>query len=267
MIKNYRIKGEKMKRQMSVNGSFYPASCEEVIRMIDSFNLEHYYSCKPKALIVPHAGYIYSGFTANAAFGILNMSQTSRVVVIGPSHRVYLNGLSGSFYDSYDTPCGEFEIDRVYLDELARKFDIKFIPDAHREHSTEVQMPFLKHYLPKSKVVELIYGDQDFQNLCNVIEYILKDDSNLNIISSDLSHYYDQKKANRLDSYCIKAVEKLDNNLIDSGCEACRKIGIKAMIAAAKSLNLNSKIIDYRTSGDVSGEKSAVVGYMSAVFF
>lgn len=265
-----------MKRQMSVNGSFYPYSCKEIEDMIGYFNVEldknldadALFAFSPKAVIVPHAGYVYSGFTANVAYRTVAKMNYKRAIVIGPSHRVYLNGVSGSFYESYDTPCGEFQVDKEYLSELSDNFDIKFIQNAHNEHSTEVQMPFLKHYLPDVKVVEFVYGEQDYMDLSKLIEYLLKDKSNLIIISTDLSHYYDQKKANTLDSQCLESVDKLDAQGLERGaCEACGKIGITAVIDAAKKQNLRSKILDYRTSGDVSGDKSAVVGYMSAVIY
>ncbi len=265
-----------MKREMSVNGSFYPASCKEIEEMIVYFNLKldkvlkegSFSVLKPKALIVPHAGYIYSGFTANIAYRMLENFNYDRVIVIGPSHKVYINGISGSFFDSYETPCGKLEIDQIYLSELSQKFDIKFVQNAHREHSTEVQMPFLKRYFPDIKVIELVYGDLSYGDLSKIVEFLLKNDSNLVIISTDLSHFYNQEKAHALDSQCIKAIDELDVDMLESGeCEACGKIGVAALTSAAKKLNLKSKILDYRTSGDITADKSSVVGYMSSVVY
>ncbi len=263
-----------MKRLASVAGAFYPASCPEIETLIAQFNSildqalaeSDVLSIKPRAIISPHAGYIYSGFTANIAHRVLANSRPKRVIVIGPSHRVYLKGVSGSFYDAYETPCGDLEIDREYLEHLGTKFDISFVPEAHQEHSTETQMPFIKHYLPDSKVIELVYGDMDPLYLAAMCEYILSDPDNAIVISTDLSHYYPKEKAEILDSYCLKAVHDLDVELLHKGCEACGKIGMEAIIIAAKALGLKPVILDYRTSADATGDESAVVGYMSAAF-
>ncbi len=263
-----------MKRQMSVAGMFYPAECGEVERMFVQFNSildralveRKVLSMHPRAIIAPHAGYIYSGFTANIAHRILANTNPERVVVIGPSHRVYLQGMSGSFYDAYETPCGDLAIDRVYLEHLATLFDIPFVPEAHAEHSTETQMPFIKHYLPEAKVVEIVYGDQNPRYLAKVCEAILADPKNAIVISTDLSHYYPKSKAEQRDTICLKAVHDLEPALLHQGCEACGKIGVEAMLLAAQELSLTPHILDYRTSADASGDESAVVGYMSAAF-
>lgn len=262
-----------MKREASVKGAFYPASCSEIEYMISQFNdildkalvNSNVLSIKPRAIIAPHAGYIYSGFTANIAHRVLANSNPKRVVVIGPSHRVYLKGISGSFYDNYETPCGDLEIDKEYLNHLKDLFDINFAPEAHQEHSTEVQMPFIKHYLKDVKVVELVYGDMDPIYLSKICEAILSDKENAIVISTDLSHYYPLKEAQELDSICLKGVNDLDLMLLNS-CEACGIIGVKAIVMAAKKMNLTPRILDYRTSADASGDESSVVGYMSAAF-
>ncbi len=255
---------------MSVAGAFYPLECKQVEEMILEFNKilsqVELPSIKPKAIISPHAGYIYSGFTANVGFRVLANRTPKRIVVVGPSHRVYLEGVSGSFYDLYETPCGALEIDTKFLEELALKFEIKFLPNAHLEHSTETQMPFIKHYFPDAKVVELVYGDIAPLTLAKMFKEILKDEENAIVISTDLSHYYPLKQAEALDMHCIKAVYELSLEELAS-CEACGKLGVAGMIISAKELGLKSKVLDYRTSADASGDKSAVVGYMSAAFY
>ncbi len=133
-----------MRRVASVAGSFYPAECGQVETMIAQFNAildqalqsSDVLSLRPKAIVAPHAGYIYSGFTANIAHRVLANSAPERVIVIGPSHRVYLEGVSGSFYDTYETPCGDLVVDRAYIEHLASLFEIDFLPEAHAEHST-----------------------------------------------------------------------------------------------------------------------------------
>ena len=261
-------------RKAAVAGQFYPASPEEIQAMFDHFNkmLEQHVKdpklleTSTRAVIVPHAGYIFSGFTANVAHRLLGNSGVKRVAVIGPSHRVYLSGTSVSEYDLYETPFGDIPVDRTLATELIQKFGLAFIPDAHHEHSTEVQMPFIKTYLPDARVVELVYGDENPRNLAPVIEWLLKDPETGVVISTDLSHYYDIDRAKALDSICLDAVSKLDSSELHRGCEACGKIGVEAMLIAARNLGLEPLLLDYRTSADASGDTSQVVGYMSAAF-
>ncbi len=263
-----------MIREASVAGAFYPGRCNDIEEMIGNFNVildralsdSDVWNIEPKAIISPHAGYIYSGFTANIAYRVLANSNPKRVVVIGPSHRVYLNGISGSFFDSYETPCGDLKIDKEYLTYLSSLFDIAFVKEAHNEHSTEVQMPFIKHYMGNASVIELVYGDLDPLTLSKICIEVLNDPNNAIVISTDLSHYYSLKEAQKIDRFCLKGVNDLDIDMLHQGCEACGKIGVEAIILAAKTLGLKPRILDYRTSADASGDETTVVGYMSAVF-
>ena len=254
---------------------WYGGTCAAVENFIAHFNkildenvdkekAAEIFTLKPKALIVPHAGWVYSGFTANLAYRIASNTKPKRVVVIGPSHRFPIRGISVTLEDSYETPCGLLPIDVEFSKELIEKFDVSNLEEVHQEHSTEVQMPFIYHYFGEIPVVELIYGDYDPVKLKDIIEYALAKNS-LVVISSDLSHYYDLKTANALDYNCLEAVQNLDLNALEK-CEACGKIGIAGMILASKEMNLTPLIVDYRTSADVSGDTSNVVGYMSAIF-
>ena len=262
-------------REMAVVGQFYPAQASEIEKRLKEYNqiLDKYVethkemaSLKPKAVIVPHAGYVYSGFTANVAYRLLNHSDFKHIVVIGPSHRVYLKGTSVAMYDNYATPLGALKVDTDLMQILKEKFALNFVPEAHHEHSTEVQMPLIKHYFPKVNVTELVYGDERPENLAKIIEYLFTQPETAVVISTDLSHFYDIHKANKLDSICIDAVTKLDVNTLNKGCEACGKLGVEAMILAAKTMHLEPKLLDYRTSADASGDKSSVVGYVSVAF-
>jgi AmmeMemoRadiSam system protein B len=143
-----------------------------------------------------------------------------------------------------------------------------FQPKAHeKEHSTEVQMPFIKYYFPHNKVIELIYGDTPAQTLANLITALLQNKDNVVVISSDLSHFYSLEEAKRYDNNCLRGVANLDIKVLQKGCKACGLIGIQAMILAANQLKLSSKLLDYRTSADTSGDSSSVVGYVSAMFY
>ncbi len=262
-------------RETAVAGQFYPAQASEIEKTLREYNqiLDKYLqthkemaSLKPKAVIVPHAGYVYSGFTANVAYKLLSHSDFKHIVVIGPSHRVYLKSTSVAMYDSYATPLGALKVDTSLMQTLREKFALHFVPEAHHEHSTEVQMPLIKHYFPNVNVTELVYGDERPENLAKIIEYLLTQPETAVVISTDLSHFYDIHKANKLDSICIDAVTNLDVNTLNKGCEACGKLGVEAMILAAKTMHLEPKLLDYRTSADASGDNSSVVGYVSVAF-
>ena len=263
-------------RTTAVAGQFYPASCQEIEQYIERFNAvlkdNNYNTASvtitPKIIIVPHAGYVYSGFTANVAFKTAaeKTGNIRRVVVIGPSHRVFVNGASIALFSDYASPCGEMKIDLAFSNELSERFDfLHFTPDAHHEHSTEVQVPFIKHYFPEAELVEVVYGDQDYRPLSKLIDAVLKDSETLVVISTDLSHFHTEQQAKGLDSLCIQAMADLNISELESGCEACGMIGVKAAIDSANKLALKSKVLDYRTSADVTGDKQSVVGYVSCL--
>jgi len=261
-----------MIRRTSVAGSFYPQNAEEIKRYFEHFKTfydQHFTLPKitPKAVIVPHAGYIYSGFSASVAYRVLQNTHFKRFVIIGPSHRVAFSGSSLCDFESYVTPFGALSGDEKLQKELAQKFHLSCMKSAHAEHSTEVQFPFIKYFFPDAKITEIVYGDEDPQKLALVIEYLLEKEDVGVIISTDLSHFYTLEEAQKLDSICIEAVKKLDPSLLHKGCEACGKIGVEAMLLSAKQKGLKSEILDYRTSADASGDSSRVVGYLSVAFF
>lgn len=253
---------------------WYGGSCEAVINFINHFNNiieEHLdeqkkeiFNLNPKALIVPHAGWIYSGFTANFAYKIASNNKYNGVAVIGPSHKFAFNGISTTLEEEYETPCKNLKIDTLTAKELITNFNVSNLEYVHSEHSTEVQMSFIEYYFDNIKVVELIYSNYLPIYLKEIIKYLISKNF-LIVISSDLSHYYNIQTANKLDSFCLEAVHNLDISYLEK-CEACGKIGIEGVILASKEMNLTPLIVDYRTSADVSGDKTQVVGYMSAVF-
>ena len=261
-----------MKREMSVNGSFYPDAIDELNRYFEHFDKlesEKNISTKAKAkvVVVPHAGYVYSGFSANLAYKVLKNSNVKNIVVIGPSHREAFNGVSLGDFSSYVTPFGEIQAQLNLANELKRRFGLGFFKEAHKEHSTEVQFPFIKNYLPDAKLVELVYSKTDAKLVSEIIDYVLQDKDNGVIISTDLSHFYNLTDANTLDAICVDAIEHLDIKKLHSGCEACGILGVEAMMLSAKNKSLDFSLLDYRTSADASGDSSRVVGYMSGYFY
>lgn len=260
-----------MKREMSVAGTFYPARDVELERYFEHFNkiYEEKFTLPDidtKAVIVPHAGYIYSGYTANIAYRVLEKSSIKNFVIIGPSHRVAFDGISISDAQSYETPFGDIQSADGLRKTLQDRFNLKQILKPHQEHSTEVQFPFIKHYMEGVNIVELVYSNEKSETISEIIDFVLKQKDCGVIISTDLSHFYTLENANKLDDICLKAINNIDLSSLHAGCEACGIIGVESMLMSAKKLNLKSTLLDYRTSADASGDDSRVVGYVSAFF-
>jgi len=260
-----------MRREAFFKGKFYPDSyevldeffqeCNEIVdESLEGFEI---LDKDPNLIVVPHAGYIYSGFSANIAYRAVK--DRKRAIVIGPSHSVRFNEVSAGYYDSIETPFGDLEVDLPYLNYLKESFELNFYEQVFKEHSTETQMPFLKYYSPDIKVIELVYGDIDEIELKELIGFLLKDEDNLVVVSTDLSHFYDLETANRIDNLFLVGLQNLDIATIDKS-EACGMMGVKATIEVAREIDLKPTILDYRTSADVSEDKSKVVGYASAIF-
>ncbi len=260
-----------MKRQMSVSGTFYPDTKKELVNYFEHFTKIYDENAELpnstcRAVIVPHAGYIYSGFTANIAYKLLEQSKAKNFVVIGPSHRIRFDGVSLCDFESYETPLGAIKKADALYEKLQEKFSLRCKKEAHEEHSTEVQFPFIKHYLPEVNILELVYGDVKPKDISEMIDFVLEQEDCGVIISTDLSHFHNLEDANKFDNICLESVDKLDTDLLHNGCEACGILGVEAMMMSAKKLGLKSHILDYRTSADTSNDKSRVVGYMSAYF-
>lgn len=262
-------------RTMSVAGSFYPGSGSEIERLIGHFNAilddhpevrDRFDKLRGNAFIVPHAGWVYSGFTANVAYRILARSAPSSVVVIGPSHRVGFEGVSIADAVSFQTPLGDLAVDTGLVRDLMSRFSLPCLPQAHQEHSTEVQAPFLKHYCPDTRIVELVYSHASPEQIRAIIDYLLDRENTGVVISTDLSHYYSLSEATALDAICLDAIRSENPQALHQGCEACGRIGVEAMLLAARTHQMDAVLLDYRTSADASGDTARVVGYASALF-
>ncbi|MBD3801363.1 MAG: AmmeMemoRadiSam system protein B [Campylobacterales bacterium] len=258
------------KRSMANAGLFYPNSCAE---------LESWFANTPampkrvkpsgriKALIVPHAGYKFSGATADLVYRAAANSGAKHIVVLGPSHFISYKGISSAPVDALATPCGMVVNDTAVLTRLKKDFTPVYIPQVHdNEHSTEVQFPFVQHYFPYVPVTELVYGEVEPERLKAMVSRLLAMPDVLLIVSTDLSHYYDQERAHRKDFHCLDAVTAADPAPLRH-CEACGKPGLQALLEAAREKGLKTQLIDYRTSADATGDTSRVVGYMSAVVY
>ena len=258
-------------RKAGNRGRFYPAQAEEITLMIQHWNKliekseKNNRLIQPRAIVSPHAGYVYSGYTANYAHRLVPGARPKRIVVVGPSHHVYIRGISAGYFDAYETPYGYLQGDHDYLKELNEYFHFTFEDDAHYlEHSTETQFPLIHYYNPDVKIVELIYGGlTDYLELASIFEYILKDKDNLIVVSTDLSHFHPQVQARDIDNNCLVGFEYQNLELLRDKCEACGLTGLEAIVKTAGDLYLKTRLLDNRTSGDITGEHTSVVGYMS----
>ena len=248
-------------RHAVVAGAFYSASKEEIESMLDKFlkNVPNIRLEKElKALIVPHAGYIYSGQVAAYAYSLLKNSKKQKIILLGPSHSVYLNDIAADANDYWETPLGKVKL--IQNNFLKSK-------EAHiNEHCLEVQVPFLQTILKDFEILPLVVGDAAPKEISEKIINLLGNNTIL-IISSDLSHYQPYDMAVETDKNTIKAIQDLDYDKMEKKGDACGKIPIMVLIDIANKLNWKPKLLNYKNSGDVTGDKSGVVGYASFAFY
>lgn len=258
-------------RPPAVAGMFYPESpnvLKDVIKQDLEQAIPASVSSAPKVLIVPHAGYIYSGSIAASAFILLEpyRHQIKRVIIIGPSHRIGFNGVAISSADAFDTPLGTIPIDKEAQAKLSEITGVHIMNKAHEaEHSLEVQLPFLQTMLDKFSIVPIVAGDASPQLIASIIETLWGGSETLIVISSDLSHYHQYQTAQQLDQITSQAILDLDVNTVDSQ-HACGCVGIRGLLTFAQQHSLEASILDLRNSGDTAGSKDKVVGYGAYLF-
>ncbi|NCA68973.1 MAG: AmmeMemoRadiSam system protein B [Sphingobacteriia bacterium] len=256
-------------RRPAVAGLFYPDDPRELKRLVDGY-LEAARSDEspPKALIAPHAGYVYSGPVAAIAYATLARARATirRVVLLGPAHRVAFHGLAASSADCFETPLGRVELDRAAIKEVLRLPQVRLLDDAHvLEHSLEVQLPFLQEALARFSLVPLVVGDATANQVAEVLDLLWGGPETLIVISSDLSHYHSYALAQRLDAATSVAIESLRPQ--DIGYEqACGCNPLNGLLALAKRRGLQAETLDLRNSGDTAGSHDRVVGYGAYVF-
>ena len=248
---------------------FYPAEPAELRRMVDGY-LEEARSTGPvpKAIIVPHAGFVYSGPIAASAYARLAPARLTirRVVLLGPAHRVPFAGLAAPAVDAFATPLGEVPIDKPALAALRELPQVQVLDIAHSmEHSLEVQLPFLQEALDHFSVLPLCVGDASPEQVAEVLEKVWGGPETLIVISSDLSHYQPYKAGRQMDKATSKAIETLEPDDINYE-QACGRLPIQGLLLAARRRGLKSKTVDLRSSGDTAGPRDEVVGYGAYVF-
>ena len=256
-------------RQPAVAGLFYPDDAQTLRRMVEGFLAEAPPGGElPKAIIVPHAGYIYSGPVAASVYARLaaGRSVIKRVVLLGPSHQVPFHGLAVSHAASFRTPLGDIPLDQAAIDALTKLPQVVALEAAHAgEHSLEVQLPFLQLLLDEFTLVPLVVGDVRGEAVAEVLAQLWGGPETLIVISSDLSHYHDYQTARRLDKATSQAIVSLHPETLDYE-SACGRIPVAGLLLLAKRLGLQGELIDLRNSGDTAGSKDRVVGYGAYAF-
>ncbi len=250
-------------RPAAVAGMFYPGDrrhlAHDIQRMLDAVSPAQ---LKPKALIVPHAGYIYSGPVAASAYALLKALRgvIRRVVLLGPVHRVWVRGLALPSADAFETPLGIVALDQEASERLLRLPQVEVNDAAHAwEHSLEVHLPFLQTVLDAFTLVPLAVGGASPEQVAEVLEEVWGGEETLIVVSSDLSHYLPYDEAQRTDQATARAILELDTDLV--GEQACGAHPINGLMLAARRHKLVPHLLDLRNSGDTAGDKRRVVGY------
>ncbi len=258
-----------MTRYPAVAGMFYPDDPEELRAMITDFLRQASPDGPtPKALIAPHAGYVYSGPIAASAYARLaSVKDTiTKVVLLGPSHRVAFRGLAAPQADEFLTPLGRIRIDQASIKGILSLPQVQVMDQAHlMEHSLEVHLPFLQMVLRDFILIPLVVGEASAAEVSEVLERLWGGKETLIVISSDLSHYLGYNAAKSMDKLTSNAIETLDSAAIGHE-QACGRTPIIGLLHSARRHHLQAHTLDVRNSGDTSGSKDRVVGYGAYVF-
>jgi AmmeMemoRadiSam system protein B len=258
-------------RKPAVAGLFYPSDPSKLRAMIrrDLAACEAS-GAAPKAIIAPHAGYIYSGPIAASAYArlALGREKLQRVILLGPSHRVPFRGLAASSADAFETPLGDVPLDRPAIDGLLQMPQVRLLDAAHaQEHSLEVQVPFLQVILGAFNLVPLAVGEAEPEEVAEVLLSVWGGEETAVVVSSDLSHYHDYETARRLDEATSRAIETLRPEDIEYE-DACGRAPVNGLLRVARARGLRATTLDLRNSGDTAGsrDRSRVVGYGAYAF-
>ena len=251
-------------RYPAVAGMFYPSDTDELRRMVEGFlDAARTDEPAPKAMIVPHAGYVYSGPVAASAYARLRNRQheIKRVVLLGPAHRVGFYGVAASGADHFETPLGRIPLDQEAIDRIVDLAEVFVFDQAHdQEHSLEVHLPFLQATLGDFQLVPLVVGAGSAEDVERVIESLWGGDDTLIVVSSDLSHYHDYRTAQAMDWRTTQAIEALEPDKIRPE-QACGRLPIQGLLSVIRGHGLQCRHIDLRNSGDTAGPRDQVVGY------
>lgn len=263
-----------MIRQPAVAGTFYPRDAAALGQMVthligseDNPGDILAETAPPKALIVPHAGYIYSGEVAGQAYARLagHAAHIRRVVLLGPVHRVPVRGLALPDADGFATPLGTIPVDREAVASLSGLPQVVVSAPAHAaEHSLEVQLPFLQALLDDFTLVPLAVGNATAEEVAEVLDMLWGGPETLIVISSDLSHFLDHAAATAQDQDTVRRI--LGGELLTSHYQACGALPINGLLLAAHRHGLSPRLMSLCNSGDTAGDRQRVVGYAAIEF-
>lgn len=256
-------------RPPAVAGAFYPGSSSELLHDVDALLARAEVKGPPaKAFIVPHAGYVYSGPIAASVYAPLarRTPKPTRVVLLGPSHHVGFLGLALPGCDFFDTPLGRIPLDVEAMARLSRFEQVRVLPRAHaKEHSLEVQLPFLQRVLGDFTLVPLVVGDASPDEVADVLEVLWGGPETVVLVSSDLSHFLPSDEARVVDAETARRILALDVAPLE-GDEACGCRPVNGLLEMARRRHLFATALDVRNSGDTAGDRSRVVGYGAFAF-
>ncbi|HEY5648991.1 MAG TPA: AmmeMemoRadiSam system protein B [Nitrospiria bacterium] len=251
-------------RRAAAAGIFYPAEPGKLRSMVRGFlSRAESRPGNPAALIVPHAGYVYSGPVAASAYAALSKrdSPIQRVVLIGPSHYVPLDGIAVPAAREFETPLGPVPVDIHTLKTLLVRPGVRVDDEVHRrEHSLEVQLPFLMEVLPAFRLIPLATGFTRAADVAVILDSLWEDESTLIVASSDLSHYQDYETARAMDAETARSIEGLRPDRIQPE-RACGSHAVNGLLTMAAQRGWSVETVDLRNSGDTTGAKDEVVGY------
>lgn len=253
-------------RPPAVAGMFYPSDAGVLAHEVQFFlKNSHHFDLTPKALIVPHAGYIYSGPIATTAYATLIADRIRRVVLLGPTHRVAVQGIALPGADAFDTPLGRVMIDTAAAQSIKHLPQVVVSREVHaQEHSLEVQLPFLQSVLRDFTLVPLAVGMASSEKVAEVLEFLWGGDETLIVVSSDLSHYLPYSVAQRKDRETVEAILNLQQPIPHD--RACGGTPVSGLILAARRHHLTPHLLDLKNSGDTAGSRDQVVGYAAMAF-
>ena len=256
-------------RPAAVAGLFYPGDAQTLSATVDNLlSRPHAGRGLPKALIVPHAGYVYSGAVAGQAYGSLGNAARSlrRIVLLGPCHHEWVKGLAIPTVEGFATPLGVMRVDAAAVRTLRDLPAVVFADAPHaREHSLEVQLPFLQRLAPVAEIVPIVAGDATPAEVEAVIDTLWGGAETLVVISSDLSHYHSYGTARALDAATAQSI--LDGREDLSGDQACGCVVVNGLTRATRKRGLRAELLDLRNSGDTAGDRMRVVGYGAFGFY
>ena len=258
-------------RPAAIAGTFYPGGADELARSVDAMLIAATLATAapvPKAIIAPHAGFIYSGPVAASIYALIAPARArfKRVVLLGPTHRVAIHGVALPGVDAFSTPLGAIPIATDSVKKLMALPYAGTNAEAHRmEHSLDVQLPFLQKILDEFTLLPLAVGRASAQQVATVLELLWGGEETLIVISSDMSHYLPYADAQKMDNGTSQAILDLRTDINHQ--QACGATAINGLTLLAQQRGLKPQLIDLRNSGDTAGDKARVVGYGAFAFY